>query len=82
VAIGVIIDQSDNAEGKGARFDHSIESSAIRLELVKNDNGTESIRWHGIVDGAPEIFHVDPYTGFWRRLGIGIMGLLPIESQL
>jgi hypothetical protein len=25
---------------------------------------------------------VDPYTGFWRRLGIGIMGLLPIESQL
>ena len=82
VAIGVIIDQSDTAEGIWAWFDHSIESIAFRLELVKNDNGTESIRWHGIVDEAPEIFHVDPYTGFWRRLGIGILGLLPIESQL
>jgi hypothetical protein len=66
----------------GAWFDHSIESIASRLELVKNDNGTESIRWHGIVDGAPEIFHVDPYTGFYRRLGIGILGLQPIESRL
>ena len=30
----------------------------------------------------PETFDVDPYTGFWRRLGIGIMRILPIESQL
>jgi hypothetical protein len=44
VAIGVIIDQSDTAEGIWAWFDHSIESIAFRLELVKNDNGTESIR--------------------------------------
>jgi len=25
---------------------------------------------------------VDPYTGFWKRLGIGFLGILPIESQL
>jgi hypothetical protein len=26
--------------------------------------------------------NTDPYTGFWRRFGIGFMGMLPIESQL
>ncbi len=66
----------------GAWFDQSIESVAFRLELVKNDNGTESIRWRGVVDEEPETFDVDPYTGFWRRLGISIMRILPIESQL
>jgi hypothetical protein len=25
---------------------------------------------------------IDPYTGFWKRLGIGLLRLLPIESQL
>ena len=80
--IGVVIDQPEIAEGMGAWFDRSIESVAFRLELVKNDSGTESIRWHGMVDGTPETFAVDPYTGFWRRLGIGIMRILPIESQL
>lgn len=80
--IGVVIDQSDIAEGMGAWFDRSIESVAFRLELVQNDNGTESIRWHGRVDETPKTVDVDPYTGFWRRLGIGIMRILPIESQL
>ena len=80
--IGVVINQSDIAEGMGAWFDRSIESVAFRLELVQNGNGTESIRWHGMVDETPETFDVDPYTGFWQRLGIGIMSVLPIESQL
>lgn len=80
--IGVVIDQSDIAQRMGVWFDRSIESVAFRLELVKNDNGTESIRWHGMVDESPATFDVDPYTGFWRRIGIGIMRILPIESQL
>ena len=80
--IGVVVDQTDIAEGMGAWFDRNIETVAFRLELVKNDNGTESIRWHGMVDGALETFAVDPYTGFWRRFGIDILGILPIESQL
>ena len=80
--IGVVVDQTEIAEGMGTWFDRNIESIAFRLELVKNDNGTESIRWHGMVDGALETFAVDPYTGFWRRFGIDILGILPIESQL
>jgi putative cardiolipin synthase len=80
--IGVVIDQSDIAGKMGAWFDRGIENVAFRLELVESDNRMESIRWHGIVDGAPVTFDVDPYTGFWRRLGIGIISIFPIESQL
>jgi putative cardiolipin synthase len=80
--IGVVIDQPNIAEGMRTWFDQSIEKVAFRLELVKNDNGTESIRWHGMVDETMETFDVDPYTGFWMRLGIGMMRFLPIESQL
>jgi putative cardiolipin synthase len=54
---------------------------AFRLEL-KKENGTEKILWHGLVNGKQQTFDVDPYTGFWRRFGIGFMRLLPIESQL
>jgi len=35
-----------------------------------------------VVDETPTTFDVDPYTGFWQRLGIRIMSFLPIESQL
>jgi putative cardiolipin synthase len=63
-------------------IDKYIQEAAFRLELVKNANGSEGIRWHGLVDGQEKIFNVDPYTGFWRRFGIWFMGLLPIESQL
>ena len=33
-------------------------------------------------EADPAVFDVDPTTGFWQRFGIGLMGLLPIESQL
>ena len=33
-------------------------------------------------EADPVEFITDPYTGFWRRLGVGFMGILPIESQL
>lgn len=80
--IGVVIDSPKIGEGMTAVFDTVTEKAAFRLELVKNANGSEGIRWHGMVDGEVKTFSVDPYTGFWRRFGIGFMGLLPIESQL
>jgi hypothetical protein len=52
------------------------------LELKKGKDNVERIVWHGVEDGKPVEFNTDPYTGFWRRFGVGFMGLLPIESQL
>lgn len=80
--IGVVISQADIAMGMGDWFDRNIEKIAFRLELVKNEDGTEKVLWHGMVDGERKTFDVDPYTGYWRRLGIGLLSILPIESQL
>jgi len=52
------------------------------LELETGANGSEQILWHGLVDGQPHVLKVDPYTGFWKRFGVGFMRILPIESLL
>ena len=79
--IGVVMESTEIATGMSDWFDQHIEEVSFRLELKKK-NGTEKLLWHGLVDGKQQTFDVDPYTGFWRRFGIGFMSLLPIESQL
>jgi putative cardiolipin synthase len=80
--IGVIFASVEMAGGMADWFDQNIEQLAFRLELRKDENGYEQILWHGLDNGKPRVLTVEPYTGFWRRTGIGFMSLLPIESQL
>ena len=80
--IGVVFSSATFAKEMADWFDQNIEQLAFRLELRKNDAGSEKLLWHGLVDGKPQVFNVEPYTGFWRRFGIGFMSLWPIESQL
>lgn len=80
--IGVVIQSQEIGEGMGAYFDENIDTIAFRLELVTAGRNKGDMLWHGYVDGSPETFDADPYTSFWQRLGIALMGVLPIESQL
>jgi putative cardiolipin synthase len=80
--IGLVLQQKEVATAMAAGFDKDISRDPFRLELAIDDDGNEQMLWHGYEDGEPVTFDVDPYTSFWRRLGVGIMGLLPIESQL
>ncbi len=80
--IGMVLESREIATQMADWFDQNIERVAFRLELQKGENGQEKILWHGLEEGKPRVFTVDPYTSFWRRLGIGFMSLLPIESQL
>ena len=80
--IGVVFDQPEIAAGMSDWVDRNIDKVAFRLELAGPEKGPEKIRWHGRVDGEEKTFDTDPYAGFWQRLGIGFLGLLPIESQL
>ena len=80
--IGVVLTSPEIAQGMGDWFDENIGKLAFRLELKRGEDGSETLLWHGVVDGTPQTFDVDPYTGFWKRLGIGFLGILPIESQL
>ena len=80
--IGVIFASELMAKEMADWFDQNIAQLAFRLELQKDENGYEQILWHGLDNGKPRVFTVEPYTSFWRRTGIGFMSLLPIESQL
>ena len=80
--IGVVFDSPDLASEMAQWFVENIDQVAFRLELVEGKDGRATIRWHGRAGGEPVTFDTEPYTGFWRRLGIGFLGLLPIESQL
>jgi len=80
--IGLILNSTEIAEGMAEHFDRDIEKHTFTLELKKDQEGYEELLWHGYEGGNPVTFDVDPYTGFWRRFGVGFMGILPIESQL
>ena len=80
--IGLVLNSSEIAQGMAKEFDADIEKHSFRLELQEDEEGDENLLWHGYEYGKPVTFDVDPYTSFWRRFGVGFMGLLPIESQL
>jgi len=80
--IGVVLASPEIGQGMGTWFDENVAKVAFRLDLKQDADGSETLLWHGTVDGTMQTFDVDPYTGFWKRLGIGFLGILPIESQL
>jgi putative cardiolipin synthase len=80
--IGVVFMSPPIAGHIADQFDRQIDQVAFRLELRKEKNGPERLLWHGLVDGEKQTFNQEPYTGFWKRLGVGFMRLLPIESQI
>jgi len=80
--IGLVVDSIEIAEGMAENFDRDIKQHTFTLELKKDEDGYEELLWHGYENGELVTFDVDPYTGFWRRFGVGFMGILPIESQL
>ncbi len=80
--IGVIIKSPEMAIDMAERFDQGIEKGSFRLELVTDEDDNEYILWHGYDDGEKVTFEHDPYTSIWRRMGVGFMRIMPIESQL
>jgi putative cardiolipin synthase len=80
--IGIVLMSPQLGREMSAWFDSKVDSIAFRLELERTRDGTEHIVWYAMEEGREQIFTTDPYTSFWRRFGVGAMGLLPIESQL
>jgi hypothetical protein len=56
----------------------------LQDEFVAEQYESEYIQLvgHGIVDGEQKTLYKDPYTGYWKRFGVGFMRILPIESQI
>ena len=81
--IGVVLTSPELAGNIGPAIDEAIDNVAIRLALDTSSDGRERILWHEPrEEGGSQTYRVDPHTGFWQRLLVGIAGLLPVESQL
>jgi len=80
--IGILFLNPEVAGKSVEFFDQKIEKAAFRLELHTGSNGQESIRWHLKKDGEAIVYDSEPYTGFWKKLGVNLIRLLPVESQL
>lgn len=79
--IGLVLHSPELVEDMVEAILGSLERNTFRLELVDDDEVSQ-ILWHGYENGKPVTFDVEPYTGFWRRLGIGLLSIFPMESQL
>ncbi len=80
--IGIMVTSKEVAEILAGKFDMMIEKIAFRLELHTDEEGIEFIFWHGLENGEERVWKADPHTSFWRRFALGLVSLLPVESQL
>jgi len=84
--IGVIVENETLASEVAEDIEHAMTSGAFRLALEPRDpedNTTgKRLVWIANDDGQEYRFTSEPEAGIWRRLGVWLMSLLPIESQL
>ncbi|WP_425348811.1 phospholipase D family protein [Pararhizobium antarcticum] len=65
------------AEVRAVFDDETAPANSFRLSLSEG-----RLRWHDEVEGKPRTLKREPEAGFLRRVTAGIIGILPIESQL
>ena len=80
--IGILFLNPEIAGQSAEAFDLNIEKVAFRLELHTSKNGNESIRWHLRKDDGEVVYDSEPYVGFWKKFGVGLIRVLPVESLL
>jgi len=80
--IGILFLNPEVAGQSAAAFDQNIEKVAFRLELHTTKNGSESIHWHLKKDDGEVVYDSEPYVGFWKKVGVWLIRLLPVESLL
>lgn len=80
--IGLVFEQPDIAGPAADKFDRNIEHFAFKVELVTNDSGKESLRWHGIENDKAVVYDSEPYVGRGTRLAVWCIRLLPVDWLL
>jgi putative cardiolipin synthase len=80
--IGVVFEQPEVAETAATAFNDGVDRTAFRLELVTDADGNDSLRWHGIKDGAPVTYDTEPYVGRGTRATVAVLRLFPIDWLL
>ena len=80
--IGILFYEPEIAGDASRHFAEHIEDVAFRVELIIDEKGNETMRWTGNEDGNKVVFDSEPYAGFWKKLEVNLMRILPIDSML
>jgi putative cardiolipin synthase len=75
---GVIIDSPKIASQMAASIMQAVPTKSY--EVFLNDDGER--RWRAGVNGRVETWDREPETSFYTRFKAGLLGILPVESQL
>ncbi|WP_455219852.1 hypothetical protein, partial [Kaarinaea lacus] len=57
----------------------------VQVDEVDDDWEVEKVKslvWFEYTGDDVVTYIVEPHVGFWRRVGVSFLGILPIESQL
>jgi len=78
--IGLVIDSPELAGALSRSFEEAVPLHAYELELDEEEN----IVWLERAAGGeePQRLTHEPGAGFWRRMWLGSLAILPIEGQL
>jgi putative cardiolipin synthase len=80
--MGILFYDPELAGNASENFDRYIDMLAFRVKLVTDENGNESMTWTGFVDGKQVVFDSEPYASFWKKLGVNLMRVLPVDAML
>jgi putative cardiolipin synthase len=76
--MGLVIESPRLADALSSGLDQTLERTSYEVVLGKNGK----LEWVERTDQGEVPYHSEPNTGFFRRLGVGFMSLLPIEGML
>lgn len=77
--LGVVIDSPKMAASLSNAFETVIPQRAYRVQLGEDG---DSLVWIEHTAEGGRSYTTEPETSVWRRLGVGLLSLLPIESLL
>jgi len=81
---GVVLEMPGLARAFAERLEAGLGEGAYRLALAPRGEAQPggTLQWIAREDGREVVYESEPAASFWRRLGAGLLSLLPIESQL
>jgi putative cardiolipin synthase len=84
--IGLLIDSPDLARELERRFETGLARACYSVVLEpKNPDkpgSSKALVWIENRDGEEIRYDKEPQTTFWQRFRVGLIGLLPVDSQL
>jgi putative cardiolipin synthase len=81
--VGVIFESDEMANLLWKRLEDRLHDIAWKVEAVRDSRGkVAGLNWVTQENGSPLRLTKEPGQSFWRSLAVGLLQILPIESQL